>query len=360
MASERTPNHPARSRILPNVPTGTSAPTNAARPRSIQQPDRASASPSATARNLALTLIDALDRALSTNRSAIELAVMTLCAGGHLLLEDVPGVGKTTLARALAAAIKGTVNRIQFTSDMLPSDLTGVSVFDQQTRSFTFVKGPLFADIVLADEINRANPKTQAAMLEAMGERCVSVDGTSYALPDPYLVVATQNPVEMEGTYPLPEAQLDRFMTRISLGYPSADAETRMLMAPGGFDPVASVKPLCTTGDIRSVIACTAQIHVDPVVAAYAVRVLNATRSHPDIRLGASPRAGLALLAMSRARALLKGQTAVYPGDIRAMATPVLAHRIMFAQAAGGARPLELQQRLLEQVLATVPAPRKA
>ena len=311
-----------------------------------------------SARRIPLALIRNLTRALSSGQRPIELAVMTLCAGGHLLLEDVPGIGKTTLARAIAASIQGTVSRIQFTSDMLPSDLTGVSVFDQQARRFAFVKGPLFADIVLADEVNRANPKTQAAMLEAMGEGRVSVDGTSHELPRPYFVIATQNPVEMEGTYPLPEAQLDRFMTRISLGYPDPQAETRMLMAPSGFDPVAGVRPVCTTADMRAVIERTARIHVDPAVAAYAVAILNATRDHPGIRLGASPRAGLALLAMSRARALLKGQPAVYPGDVRAMAIPVLAHRILPAQPLGHDPAPVQRQTLIEQILQTVPAPR--
>lgn len=316
-----------------------------------------------SARRIPLALIRNLTRALSSGQRPIELAVMTLCAGGHLLLEDVPGIGKTTLARAIAASIQGTVSRIQFTSDMLPSDLTGVSVFDQQARRFAFVKGPLFADIVLADEVNRANPKTQAAMLEAMGEGRVSVDGTSHELPRPYFVIATQNPVEMEGTYPLPEAQLDRFTARISLGYPSVKAEAAMLVTPSGTDPVTRVQPICTTTDLRRIIAQVARVHVSPAVAEYAVALLGATRTHPAVRLGASPRAGLALLAMSRARAWLRGQEAVFPGDVRAMAIPTLAHRILFSTSAGsagidGGRALDRQQALLTEVIKTVPAPR--
>lgn len=314
----------------------------------------------AAARHIIASLIDTLDAALSTDREALELAVMTLAAGGHLLLEDVPGIGKTTLARALAAAIQGDVSRIQFTPDMLPSDITGVSVFNQREQQFTFYKGPIFAQIALADEINRANPKTQAALLEAMEEKRVTVDGTTYDLPRPFTVIATQNPIEMEGTYPLPEAQLDRFMCRISLGYPHPQAEARMLMAPSGRDPLAGMKPLCTTRDILAITDTAAHVHVAPAIASYAVALLAATRESPLTRLGASPRAGLALLAMSRVRALVHGQDAVYPGDVRAMAPAVLAHRIVFSDATVGAGALARQQELLERILRDVPAPRRA
>ena len=348
-----------RNRPVTETRSGRKAP----RERGQRADNRASDDSHVAKPQVAHAIIDQLARTLSTNRGAIELAVMTLCAGGHLLLEDVPGIGKTTLARALATSVQARVNRIQFTSDMLPSDLTGVSVFDQQARRFSFVPGPLFADMVLADEINRANPKTQAAMLEAMGEGRVSVDGTSYELPRPYFVIATQNPVDMEGTYPLPEAQLDRFTARISLGYPSVKAEAAMLVTPSGTDPVTRVQPICTTTDLRRIIAQVARVHVSPAVAEYAVALLGATRTHPAVRLGASPRAGLALLAMSRARAWLRGQEAVFPGDVRAMAIPTLAHRILFSTSAGsagidGGRALDRQQALLTEVIKTVPAPR--
>lgn len=314
----------------------------------------------AQARRCAQALIDSLSSTLSCGRMPIELSVMTLIAGGHLLLEDVPGVGKTTLARALAASVQARANRVQFTSDMLPSDVTGISVFDQQKRAFTFVPGPIFAHLVLADEINRANPKTQAALLECMEERTVSVDGVTHALADPFMVIATQNPVEMSGTFPLPEAQLDRFMCRIRLGYPTAEAETRMLMAPSGFDPVAGMRPVCSLDDVRAAIAATARIHVSPAVAGYATAILAATRAHPDVRLGASPRAGLALLAIARARALLLGQEAVYPGDVRTMAPFVLAHRLLLSDTGTGAATdaARRQVSLVQDVVAGIAAPR--
>lgn len=313
----------------------------------------------ATARRILTALVTNLSGVLACDSPTIELAVMTVAAGGHLLLEDVPGIGKTTLARALAASVQGTVNRVQFTSDMLPSDLTGVTVFDQNTRDFTFFRGPVFTQILLADEINRANPKAQAALLEAMEERRVTVDGTSYDLPRPFTVIATQNPVEMEGTYPLPEAQLDRFMTRMSLGYPSAEAEARMLVVPSGHDPLAGLQPVCTTSDLLAVIQTAAHIHVSDAVARYAVAILTATRTNPRVRLGASPRAGLALLALSRVRALMCGHEAVFPGDVRAAVAPVLTHRLLFDESTG---VLSAQDRaeLLDAMVKTVPAPRGA
>ena len=350
----RASTQPDRARQAParQAPTPNPAAPSSAAPPDPARLERARAVASAIARNLS--------SALSCDPAAIDLAVTTLVAGGHLLIEDVPGIGKTTLARALAASVRGRINRVQFTSDMLPSDLTGVSVFDQQKGAFTFVPGPLFANIVLADEVNRANPKAQAAMLEAMEERRVSADGNTYKLPVPFTVIATQNPVELEGTFPLPEAQLDRFMCRIALGYPSAEAEERMLMAPSGFDPVSRLAPVCSTSELAEVMGVAARVHVSPVLARYAVALLAATRTDPEIRLGASPRAGLALLAMARAHALMAGRRAVYPVDVQAVAVPVLAHRLICAGDPYGGDASARQREIAERVLASVPAPRGA
>ena len=241
-----------------------------------------------------------------------------LLAEGHLLIEDVPGVGKTMLAKALGRSIACSVRRIQFTPDLLPSDITGVSVFNAETRDFEFKPGGIFANIVVGDEINRASPKTQSALLESMEERQVSVDGTTYLLESPFMVVATQNPIEMEGTYPLPEAQRDRFMARIQMGYPTPNAELDMLESHGSFDPLAALQPVTDGATIRALIEAVKSVYVSPAVKHYLVQVVNATRNSRDLRLGASPRATLQLLRASRAFAALSGRDYVSPDDIAA------------------------------------------
>jgi len=271
----------------------------------------------------------AIERVIEGKPESIDLALMVLLAQGHLLVEDVPGVGKTMLAKALGRSIDCSVRRVQFTPDLLPSDITGVSVFNGETREFEFKPGGIFANIVVGDEINRASPKTQSALLESMEEGQVSVDGTTYRLDAPFMVVATQNPIEMEGTYPLPEAQRDRFMARIEMGYPTPASELDMLDAHGSADPLAELRPVTDAATIQGLIAATARIYVSPAVKQYLVAVVNATRHSRDLRLGASPRATLQLLRAARAKAALIGREYVSPDDIAELAVPVLAHRVL-------------------------------
>ncbi|MBR7673649.1 AAA family ATPase [Streptomyces daliensis] len=278
----------------------------------------------------------------------VRLSLTVLLAEGHLLIEDVPGVGKTMLAKALARSIDCSVRRIQFTPDLLPSDITGVSVFDQQRKDFEFKPGAIFAQIVIGDEINRASPKTQSALLESMEERQVTIDGQTYTLPDPFMVVATQNPVEMEGTYPLPEAQRDRFMARVSIGYPSPAAELEMLDVHGGASPLDDLQPVAHAHEITKLIDAVRHVHVADPVRRYAVELVSATRSHPDLRLGASPRATLHLVRAARASAALSAREYALPDDVQALAVPVLAHRLLpTAQA-------QLNRRTAEQVVAEI------
>ncbi len=255
-------------------------------------------------------------------------------AGGHLLIEDVPGVGKTMLAKALGRAIDCRVRRIQFTPDLLPSDITGVSVYNQDTREFEFKPGGVFANIVVGDEINRASPKTQSALLEAMEERQVSVDGRTHRLPPPFMVVATQNPIEMEGTYPLPEAQRDRFMARIEMGYPTRGAELEMLGSHGAANPLASLQAVTDGATVTRLAAGISEVHVAQPVKEYIVDIMEATRLSSDLRLGASPRAGLQLLRAVRVRAAMDGRDYVIPDDVQALLAPVLAHRVLPSSAA--------------------------
>lgn len=275
-----------------------------------------------------------VEKVIIGKRNEVQMTLIGLLCQGHLLIEDVPGVGKTTLAKTLARSLGTSFSRIQFTPDMLPSDVTGVSIFNQQTRDFEFRPGPIVAQVVLADEINRATPKTQAALLEAMEERQVTVDGVSHALPKPFIVLATQNPIEYEGTFPLPEAQLDRFMLRLSLGYPGTTDEIAMLDRQQLQNPVDSVERVLAPEDLLMAQQLVRQVHVDALLRAYIVDMVTRTRKHEDVYLGASPRGSLALFRAAQARAAINGRDFVLPDDIKAMAEAALAHRIIIGPAA--------------------------
>ncbi len=280
----------------------------------------------------------AIGRVVLGKPEVIRLALVALFAEGHLLIEDVPGTGKTVLAKSLARSVEATVSRVQFTPDLMPSDVTGVSVYDRQSARFEFRPGPVFANIVVADEINRASPKTQSALLECMEERQVTVDGTSYRLARPFLVVATQNPVEMEGTYPLPEAQRDRFLARMSVGYPDRAAEVGMLADRDRVDPLEALRPVTDAATVAGLIDAVSAVHLAPPLRQYLVDLVAATRSVPEVRLGASPRAVLHLARAAKVAAALDGRAFVVPDDIQRLAVPVLAHRLLLTVEAHAAR----------------------
>ncbi|MEQ6903714.1 MoxR family ATPase [Nocardioides sp. YIM 152588] len=296
-----------------------------------------------------------VERAISGKTEVVNAALVVLFAEGHLLLEDVPGVGKTMLSKALARSIDSSVRRIQFTPDLLPSDVTGVSVYNQSTREFEFRPGGVFANLVIGDEINRASPKTQSALLECMEERQVTVDNVTYQLDAPFMVIATQNPVEMEGTYPLPEAQRDRFMARVSVGYPVAAAEIAMLDAHAADNPLDDLEPVTDGAEIRKLCGIVSQVHVSEDVQRYAVALVTATRESPDLLLGASPRATLHLVRAAKARAAIEQRDFVIPDDVLALVEPVLAHRVLpSAEAAVGGRA---SASILHALTAGVPVP---
>ena len=300
-------------------------------------------------------VIGNLEKVIVGKRQSIELIVIGLLCQGHMLIEDVPGVGKTMLARSLARSLDCVFNRIQFTPDMLPSDVTGVSIYNQQKNKFEFRPGPIIGQIILADEINRATPKTQAALLEAMEEHQVTVDGLTHRLPDPFMVLATQNPIEYEGTFPLPEAQLDRFLLRLRLGYPSMADEIRVLDDQQLQHPIESLKSVVKVKEIMQAIEDVKRIYVAPVIKKYIVEITTRTRQSADVYLGASPRGSLSLARAGRARAALMGRDHVLPDDIQALATAVLAHRIIVNPAA---RLRDLSpESIVQEVIYATPVP---
>jgi MoxR-like ATPase len=306
-------------------------------------------------RQVARRILDNVERVIVGKRSTVELAVIGLMSNGHLLIEDAPGVGKTMLARSLAKSVECSFKRIQFTPDMLPGDITGVSIFNQKTSDFEFRAGPILANIVLADEINRATPKVQSALLECMEEGQISIDGITHKMPVPFHVLATQNPIEYEGTFPLPETQLDRFMLRISLGYPSIADEIAIMERQHYTHPIESLEPVASVAELLTLETEVRKIFVDELVRQYIVSIVAATRKHPGVRLGASPRGSLALFRTIQARALLEGRDYVLPDDVKYLAEPVLAHRLILhsreeSQDRKG-------QNLIAELLDSVPVP---
>jgi MoxR-like ATPase len=298
-------------------------------------------------------VVQNVERVIFGKHHEVELALVALVCRGHILVEDVPGTGKTMLAKAIARSLGCSFKRIQFTPDLLPSDVTGVSIFNQRTSQFEFRPGPVMTQIVLADEINRATPKTQSALLEAMEEHQVTVDGVTYQLPDPFLVMATQNPIEYEGTFPLPEAQLDRFFIRLQLGYPKEREEIAILDAQRVIHPLETIEQVMGADELLKAMSAVKDIHIAEQVKTYVVGVVNATRSHPDVYLGASPRGSLALARASQAYALVQGRDFVLPDDVKALAGPTLSHRLILQPQA---RLKDLASTtVIAEVLASVP-----
>lgn len=296
-----------------------------------------------------------VEKVLVGKGGVIELTLAAIFSGGHILIEDVPGIGKTTLARTLSYSLNCSFKRIQFTADLMPSDITGINFYNQKSSEFEFRPGPIIAQVVLADEINRATPRTQAALLEAMAERQLTVDNVTMPLPAPFLVIATQNPIELEGTFPLPEAQLDRFLIRLRLGYPMEAEEEAMLVRFHTADPIAGLQPVADAAEVVAYQALVREVHFDPVLCKYLVRVVQATRRHADVELGASPRASIGLYRCSQALAAIKGREYVTPDDVKALAPFALAHRVILKSQA------RLRERtaesIIEEILAQIPVP---
>ncbi|MBZ0279615.1 MAG: MoxR family ATPase [Anaerolineae bacterium] len=325
-------------------------------PQDTRQTPRVSGTPQiGLAQNVAERIAQSVGQVIIGKRNEVRLAVLGLLSKGHILIEDIPGVGKTMLAKALARVIGCTFSRVQFTPDMLPSDITGVSLFNQKTREFEFRAGPIMAQIVLADEINRATPKTQAALLEAMEERQVTVDGVTYPMEDPFLILATQNPIEYEGTFPLPEAQLDRFMLRIQLGYPSPAEELTVLSAQQYEHPINNLQQVVSIQELIGAQQAIREIYVADEIKRYIIDLVNASRQHSDVYLGSSPRGSLALFRTAQARAAMAGRNYVIPDDIKALAEVTLAHRIIVGPAA---RIKDISSRtIVQDILAATPVP---
>jgi len=307
------------------------------------------------AKQLAKKIIQNVEKVMVGKPNVVQLAVIALISQGHLLIEDAPGLGKTMLARSLAKSIDCSFKRIQFTPDMLPGDIIGVTIYNQKTHDFEFHPGPIEAQVVLADEINRATPKVQSALLEAMEERQLTVDGVTHKMPSPFHVLATQNPIEYEGTFPLPEAQLDRFLLRINIGYPTSSEEVTIIENQQIIHPIEQISPVVEAADIVMLQETVKKIHVSDLVKQYIVSLVEATRHHPSIYLGSSPRGSLALFRTAQARALLSGRDYVLPDDIKALAEPALAHRSLVSSA--GQSQGKDSRTFIAEILATIPVP---